>query len=411
MDRFFIVHEETGSCFEVDKDTFEAVQCGVTPEDVEAVLPEVPSTDWLKNRLENEPRHFSALCLNVTHMCNMACTYCFAQQGDYGGSKGIMSEDVAKAAVDRLMKSPSSWVDIDFFGGEPLLAWETVSHTLIYAREQAEKNAKRIRFSLTTNGLLLNEEKLDFLDEYGVNLTLSIDGPKEIHDTFRVDKAGNGTFERSIAAFKEVERRRKGSNYFVRGTFTHQTLDFSDYVKFLVNEGFKTISMEPVTGQGMPWSITTEDLPKIRSEYEKLASFYIEKALSGERFYYYHFELNPINPPSVVRRFTGCGAGVEYVVVNPQGYIYPCHQFDNVATFSMGNVLMQDVKAHPDFLKAHALNKAHCKDCWARALCGGGCHAENYFSTGSIYGQTPITCEIVKMRLQYALAANAILQK
>jgi uncharacterized protein len=410
MGRFFVVHEETGSCFEVDQDIFEKVQKGFVPTELSSALPQAPTEEWLITQLETKPRNLSAVCLNVTHICNMACSYCFAGQGDYGGKESVMSPEVAKKAIDMVLASPTSWADVDFFGGEPLIAWDTVVQTLDYATEQAQKLNKKIRFSLTTNGLLLDENKLDVLDKYDVNLTLSLDGPQHVHDLWRKDKAGNGTFRRAFEAFKEVERRRHGRNYFVRGTFTHQTLNFSDSVKFLVSEGFKTISMEPVTGTGSPWNITWDDLPVIKEEYKKLAEYYLERAAVGDRFYYYHFELNPINPPSVVRRFTGCGAGVEYVVVNPQGEIFPCHQFDNVRTFSLGSVDGQKAIPSPEFLRAHALNKQHCLQCWARALCGGGCHANSYFSTGSIFGQDALSCEIVKTRLQYALAVNAALQ-
>jgi len=281
--------------------------------------------------------------------------------------------------------------DIDFFGGEPLIAWDTVEQTLAYATERAMAKNKKVRFSLTTNGLLLTPDKLDVLDRYNVNLTLSLDGPRVVHDKFRVDRAGDGTFDKVIEAFKEVERRRQGKNYYVRGTFTHDTLNFSESVKFLVDQGFKTISMEPVTGEGLPWSIKWTDLPIIEQEYEKLANFYLMRAKEGndKRFYFYHFELNPMNPPSVLRRFTGCGAGVEYVAVNPKGDIFPCHQFDNVLSYKMGNVGQAAVKPHPDFVKAHALNKKHCQECWARALCGGGCHADSFFTTGNIMGPEP----------------------
>jgi len=412
LGRFFVVHEETGSFFEVDKDVFSEVQSGTCPEELKAELPEEPNLEWLRNQLEEKPRYLSALCLNVTHTCNMACKYCFAQQGDYGGEQAVMNFDVAKNAVDLLMESPSPWADIDFFGGEPLIAWNMVEQTLAYATEKAIKKNKKVRFSLTTNGLLLTADKLDVLDHYNVNLTLSLDGPKEVHDKFRVDRAGNGTYDRILDVFREVERRRQGKNYYVRGTFTHETLSFSKSVMFLVDQGFKTISMEPVIGEGLPWSITWADLPIIEQEYEALAAFYLRQAKEGKesRFYFYHFELNPLNPPSVVRRFTGCGAGVEFLAVNPRGDIFPCHQFDNVQPYKMGNVELKHVEPHIDFVKAHALNKKHCHGCWARALCGGGCHADSFFTTGNIWGQNALTCEIVKTRLKYALAVNAVLR-
>jgi uncharacterized protein len=412
LGRFFVVHGETGSFFEVDQPVFEKVQQDECPDELTAVLPEQPDLEWIRKQLEQRPRQLSALCLNVTHTCNMACKYCFAQQGNYGGQQAVMDFAVAKDAVDLLMESPSSWADIDFFGGEPLIAWDTVKQTLAYATERAVSKNKKIRFSLTTNGLLLTPNKLDVLDHYNVNLTLSLDGPRVVHDKFRVDRAKNGTFDKVMEAFKEVERRRQGKNYYVRGTFTHDTLNFSESVAFLVDQGFKTISMEPVTGEGLPWSIKWTDLPIIEQEYEKLANFYLMRAKEGndKRFYFYHFELNPMNPPSVLRRFTGCGAGVEYLAVNPKGDIFPCHQFDNVLPYKMGNVGQAMVKPHPDFVKAHALNKKHCQECWARALCGGGCHADSFFTTGNIWGQNQLSCEIVRMRLRYALAVNAVLQ-
>ncbi|NPV89091.1 radical SAM protein [Coprothermobacteraceae bacterium] len=410
LGRFFVVHEETGSSFEVDSSTYKKLEQGEVTSELREQLPTAPSLEWLLERLERKERPWSALCLNITHTCNMACKYCFASQGSYRGAESVMPVDVAKRAVERLMNTPSEWVDIDFFGGEPLLGWDTVRATLEHATELAKRLGKKVRFSLTTNGLLLDEAKMDVLDAYNVNLTLSLDGPPPVHDLFRVDRAGAPTFDKVIDRFKVVDQRRKGRNYYIRGTFTHQTLHFSEAVKFLVDAGFKTISMEPVTGQGQPWSLVEEDLPIIEEEYARLAEFYVERAKSGKRFYFYHFEMNPTNPPSVVRRFTGCGAGVEYVVVNPAGLMYPCHQFDNVSRYCMGDVNSELNMPHPDFLKAHAFNKPHCGSCWARALCGGGCHADGYFTTGDILGQNPISCEIVRLRLKYALAVNAALQ-
>ena len=421
LNKYFVIDTYTGSSFEVDEPVYRYLHDGIpTPEgregvgEIFSVLDTPPSREEILSIVENlEKRTHRALCLNVTHTCNLACRYCFASQGTYGGPRDIMSKDVAKASIDWLMSSDTKTVDIDIFGGEPLLAWDLITFILDYGTTEAKKQGKRIRFSLTTNGVLLTEERLQVLNDYDVNLTLSIDGNKFHNDMFRITPDGKGTFDLIIENFLRVEETRKGYNYYVRGTYTKWTLDFANTVKFLADLGFKVISMEPVTGSGMPWHITMEDIPKIEMEYEKLAHIFLDYAKNGKPFLFYHFDLHRVNPPTLVRRFTACGAGLEYMAVAPDGTIFPCHQFDGVKEFAMGNVLDMKPGEEPRreirkiFVHANALRKSPCITCPFRALCGGGCHAVGYFATGDIMKPDPVQCAIIKTRLEYAIAVNS----
>ena len=421
LGKYFVIDTYTGSSFEVDEPVYRYIHDSIPSnegregvEEIYSVLDNPPSREEILAIVENlEKRTHRALCLNVTHTCNLACRYCFAAQGTYGGPRNIMSEDVAKAAIDWLMATDAKTVDIDIFGGEPLLAWDLVLFILEYGTKRAEEEGKRIRFSLTTNGVLLTKDKLDVLNEYDVNLTLSIDGDKWHNDMFRITPDRKGTFDTIIENFLEVERTRKGYNYYVRGTYTKWTIDFASTVQYLADLGFKVISMEPVTGSGMPWHITMDDIPRIEEEYKKLAHIFLDYARKGKPFIFYHFDLHRVNPPSLVRRFTACGAGLEYMAVAPDGTIYPCHQFDGVKEFAMGNV--KNLKPYEEprqnirkiFVHANALRKSPCTTCPFRTLCGGGCHAVGYFTTGDVMKPDPVQCEIIKLRLQYAIAVNA----
>ena len=424
LNKYFVIDTFTGSSFEVDEPVYRYIHDGIPSEggregvkELLDILDNPPSNSHLLGIIENlDRRTHRALCLNITHVCNMACRYCFASQGTYGTTPQIMSKDVAKAAIDWLVKTDVSTVDIDIFGGEPLIAWDLVKFILEYGKDAAMREDKVIRFSLTTNGLLLTSDKLSVLNEYDVNLTLSLDGDKFYNDIFRVTPDNQGTYEKIINNFLEVEKTRKGKNYYVRGTYTKWTIHFADTVKYLADLGFKVISMEPVTGQGMPWHLTLSDIPTIEKEYEKLAHLYIRYLFNGRPFNFYHFELHRYNPPSLIRRFTACGAGLEYIAVSPNGTIYPCHQFDGVEEFAMGNVLNMKPYEEPDrnirlkFAHANALRKAPCIKCPFRALCGGGCHANGYFAQGTIMEPDPVQCEIIKIRLEYAIAVNSFFE-
>ncbi len=420
LGKFFVVDRETGSSFEVDEPVFLYLSREI-PSDagrrgVKEILDLLGEFDRERVRAVVEDlkrRYHRAICFNVTHTCNMACRYCFAGQGSYGGPRQIMSEEVALAGLKWLMMSRANTVDVDIFGGEPLIAWDIVKFILKQGTELARKHGKRIRFSLTTNGLLLTRDKLELLNDYDVNLTLSIDGPPHVNDIFRITPDGRGTYDRIIENFLMVEESRKGYNYYIRGTYTAWTLNFSEWVEHLADLGFKVISMEPVTGSGMPWHITVRHIPEIEREYERLARLYLSRKGTEREFKFYHFDLHTVNPPSAIRRYTACGAGLEYTALAPDGSIYPCHQLDGVEEFKLGNIfdVLSGKPLAPDiqraFLLANALRKPSCEECWAKALCGGGCHAVGYFSTGSIMKPDPVQCEIVKIRLQYAIAVNA----
>ncbi len=421
LGKYFVLDTYTGSSFEVDEPVYRYIHDGIPSqegregvEEIYELLDNPPSREKILEIVENlERRTHRALCLNVTHTCNLACRYCFASQGTYGGPKAIMSKEVAKASIDWLMSSNAKTVDIDIFGGEPLLAWHLVVFILEYGTKQASLTNKKIRFSLTTNGTLLTRDKIELLNQYNVNLTLSIDGDKWHNDIFRIFPDRRGTFDKIIENFLMVEQTRKGKNYYIRGTYTKWTLDFSNTVKYLADLGFKVISMEPVTGNGMPWHITLKDIPQIEKEYEKLSYIFLEYARNNKPFMFYHFDLHRVNPPSLVRRFTACGAGLEYMAIAPDGTIYPCHQFDGVQEFDMGNIMNIRPGEQPRqeirniFIHANALRKNPCINCPFRALCGGGCHATGYFANGDIMKPDPVQCEIIKIRLEYAIAVNS----
>ncbi len=373
------------------------------------------SKDSYKDLILNQegPSYIKAMCLNIAHDCNLKCKYCFASQGDYNGERKLMSFDVGKRAIDFVITNsgPRHNIEIDLFGGEPLMNFDVVKQIVDYAREQEKVHNKNIRFTITTNATLLNEENMDYIDKNMGNVVLSIDGRKEINDKIRTRYDGSGTYKDILPKIKSmVERRDKNKQYYVRGTFTRENLDFYNDVMSLANEGFKEISVEPVVIEpDNSLSIRKEDLPIIFEQYDKLTDKIIDEVKKGTSFKFYHFNIDVNGGPCVYKRVSGCGAGHEYVAVTPEGDIYPCHQFVGIDEFKMGSIfngeLNKDIMS--TFKDGHIYNKPKCMDCWARFYCSGGCQANNYNINKDIHIPYEIGCEMMKKRIECAIAIKA----
>jgi len=382
------------------------------PNDYENIVNEIDELIKQKILFSPPPKYFEStlilksMCLNVAHSCNFGCLYCFAKKGNYGGKDALMSFDVAKAAIDFLYKNSEGrdTLEVDFFGGEPLLNFDVVKKTIEYARETYKD--KSFRFTLTTNGSLVTEEIENFLFDNDVSLVLSIDGPKDVNDKYRVLRNGKGTFDLVLPKIKMVtDHRNESGGYYVRGTYTHTTLDISKTVMALRDFGFKYISLEPVVTKEESIGIVESDLEKIKSEYEHLAEAYVESQ-KEKPFNFFHFNVDLEAGPCIQKRIHGCGAGVEYVAVSPDGSIYPCHQFDGIKETKLGDVFngITNKALQEQFRKANFLfNKPECANCWARFYCSGGCLANNYIMNGDIFKPYKIGCEIQKMRIEAAL--------
>ncbi len=361
--------------------------------------------------IEDKPI-IKALCLNIAHDCNLRCRYCFAGQGGYGQWRMLMSFDVARRAVDFLIAHSGGrkHCEIDFFGGEPLMNWHVIQETVSYIRQQEKKHNKIIKLSLTTNGLLLDEEKTRYLTENHISLILSLDGRKEMHDRMRPGVQGEPTYDRILKNLQYCVEHRDGEEYYVRGTYTRYNLDFATDVTDIVDKGFPALSMEPVVGDASEaYAIQKEDLPQIFDEYEKLAKIFIEREEEGHPFFYFHFNMDLWRGPCLPKRLRGCGAGHEYLAVVPNGDIYPCHQFVGRDGYVIGNVYegLKNMDMMKSFRENHVLSKPECVQCWARFYCSGGCHANNETYAGDIQKPFDITCEIQKKRIECALMIQA----
>ncbi len=361
--------------------------------------------------IEDKPI-IKALCLNIAHDCNLRCRYCFAGQGGYGQWRMLMSFDVARRAVDFLIAHSGGrkHCEIDFFGGEPLMNWHVIQETVSYIRQQEKKHNKIIKLSLTTNGLLLDEEKTRYLTENHISLILSLDGRKEMHDRMRPGVQGEPTYDRILKNLQYCVEHRDGEEYYVRGTYTRYNLDFATDVTDIVDKGFPALSMEPVVGDASEaYAIQKEDLPQIFDEYEKLAKIFIEREEAEHPFFYFHFNMDLWRGPCLPKRLRGCGAGHEYLAVVPNGDIYPCHQFVGRDGYVIGNVYegLKNMDMMKSFRENHVLSKPECVQCWARFYCSGGCHANNETYAGDIQKPFDITCEIQKKRIECALMIQA----
>ena len=357
---------------------------------------------------KNNSKVIKAMCLHIAHTCNLNCSYCFASQGKYQGDRALMSFEVGKRAFDFLIENSGTRrnLEVDFFGGEPLMNWDVVKQLVAYARSIEKQHNKNFRFTLTTNGILLDEEIMDFLNKEMSNVVLSLDGRREVNDHFRKDYAGNGSYDRIVPKFKELVEKRGGKDYYVRGTFTHNNVDFTNDIFHMADLGFTELSMEPVVCPPEdPYALTDEDMPKIFEQYEILAKEMIKRKKEGRGFTFYHYMLDLKNGPCIYKRITGCGSGTEYMAVTPWGELFPCHQFVGDPKYSLGNIYdgVTNTEIQDGFRSCNAYAREECKDCWARLYCSGGCAANSYHATGSINGVYKYGCELFKKRIECAV--------
>ena len=352
-----------------------------------------------------------ALCLHVAHTCNLNCAYCFASQGEYHGERAVMSYEVGKRALDFLVEHSGSRrnLEVDFFGGEPLMNFDVVKQLVAYARSIEKAAGKNFRFTLTTNGLLIDDDVIDFANRECHNVVLSLDGRKEIHDACRVDYAGNGSWDRIVPKFQKLVQARGGKGYYMRGTFTHANPDFLKDIRVMLDLGFTELSMEPVVcAEGDPAALTAEDLPVVLEQYEALARLMIERRREGRPFTFYHYMIDLTGGPCIYKRISGCGSGTEYMAVTPWGDLYPCHQFVGEEGFRLGDVWqgVTNAPVQAQFAACNVYARPECRDCWARLYCSGGCAANAWHATGSVTGVYRYGCELFKKRMECAIMAE-----
>lgn len=365
---------------------------------------------------KNNSNVVKALCLHVAHVCNLNCSYCFASQGKYHGDRALMSFEVGKRAFDFLVENSGTRknLEVDFFGGEPLMNWEVVKQLVAYARSIEKEKGKNFRFTLTTNGMLIDDDVIEFANKEMSNVVLSLDGRKEVHDRFRRDYAGNGSYDVILPKFKKLVDARGGKGYYVRGTFTHNNIDFTNDILHMADLGFTELSMEPVVCPPEdPYALTEEDLPILLEQYEILAKEMIKRKKEGNGFTFYHYMLDLKNGPCIYKRITGCGSGTEYMAVTPWGELYPCHQFVGEEAYSLGNIWdgVTNKEAQDGFRSCNAYARPECKDCWAKLYCSGGCAANAYHATGNIGGVYKYGCELFKKRIECAIMMQVALSE
>ncbi len=365
-------------------------------------------------QFQDRPTVVKALCLHIAHDCNLACRYCFAEEGEYHGRRALMSFEVGKAALDFLIANSGSRrnLEVDFFGGEPLLNFDVVKRLVAYGREQEKLHDKKFRFTLTTNGVLLDDEVMEFANQEMANVVLSIDGRKEIHDKMRPFRKGAGSYELIVPKFQKLAESRNQDRYYVRGTFTHHNLDFSKDVLHLADLGFRQISVEPVVAQPEDdYALQEADVPKLLEEYDTLAAEMLKRHREGKDFNFFHFMIDLEGGPCVAKRLSGCGSGTEYLAVTPWGDFYPCHQFVGDESFLMGNVTdgIQNKQLQNQFKRCNVYAKEKCRECFARFYCSGGCAANSYHFHGSITDVYDIGCELQKKRIECAIMLKAAL--
>ena len=349
-----------------------------------------------------------ALCLHVAHTCNLNCSYCFASQGKYHGERAVMSFEVGKRALDFLIEHSGRRrnLEVDFFGGEPLMNWDVVKQLVAYARSIEKEAGKNFRFTLTTNGLLIDDEVIDFCNREIGNVVLSLDGRKEIHDRFRVDYAGNGSWERIVPKFQKLVAARGGKNYYMRGTFTHANPDFLQDIRQMLDLGFTELSMEPVVcAPDDPSALTPDDIELVKQQYEELAELMRQRDKEGRPFTFYHYMIDLSGGPCIYKRISGCGSGTEYMAVTPWGDLYPCHQFVGEERFRLGDIWhgLDNPEVQGEFAACNVYAKPECTDCWAKLYCSGGCAANAYHATGKITGVYEAGCELFRKRMECAI--------
>ncbi len=349
-----------------------------------------------------------ALCMHIAHTCNLNCSYCFASQGKYHGDRAMMSFEVGKQAFDFLITNSGTRrnLEVDFFGGEPLMNFDVVKELVAYARSIEKEHGKNFRFTLTTNGVLIDDDVIDFANKEMSNVVLSLDGRKEVHDRFRVDYNGKGSWEKIVPKFQKLVEAREGKNYYMRGTFTHHNPDFLEDIKEMLSLGFKELSMEPVVcAEDDPSALTKEDLPVVMKQYEDLAELMLKKHKEGDGFTFYHYMIDLKGGPCIYKRISGCGSGTEYMAVTPWGDLYPCHQFVGEEKYKLGDVWkgVTNTEVQNEFAECNVYTREECRNCWARLYCSGGCAANAYHATGSVKGIYKTGCELFKKRMECAI--------
>ena len=400
-DKYGVTPGEVAECLEQIEELKEDGQLFL-PDNYEKMAPE------LKRRTSGV---IKALCLHVSHACNLVCEYCFAGQGRYKGKSALMSFDVGKRALDFLIENSGRRknLEVDFFGGEPLLNFDVVKRLVAYARSVEKEHNKNFRFTLTTNGMLIDDDVIDFCNREMSNVVLSLDGRKEIHDRYRVDAKGNGSYDVIVPKFRRLVEKRGDKSYYMRGTFTHANPDFLNDIKQMLDLGFNELSMEPVVcAPDSPSALTEEDKPVIFEQYEKLAELMIQKRKEGKPFTFYHYMIDLEGGPCIYKRISGCGSGTEYMAVTPQGELYPCHQFVGNTKFRLGDIWngVTNTEVQQSFEDCNVYAREECRTCWARLYCAGGCAANAYHATGSVKGVYKYGCELFKKRLECAIMAE-----
>lgn len=353
-----------------------------------------------------------ALCLHIAHTCNLNCSYCFASQGKYHGERAVMSFEVGKRALDFLVENSGTRrnLEVDFFGGEPLLNFTVVKQLVEYARSIEKEKGKNFRFTLTTNGVLIDDDVIEFSNKEMSNVVLSLDGRKEVHDRFRVDYSGNGSWENIVPKFQKLVEARGYKDYYMRGTFTHHNPDFLEDIKVMLDLGFNELSMEPVVcAADDPSALTEEDKSVVMEQYEKLAELMLERHREGKPFTFYHYMIDLKGGPCIYKRVSGCGSGTEYMAVTPWGDLYPCHQFVGEEKFRLGSVFegVTNTAVQDEFMSCNVYTRPECADCWAKLYCSGGCAANAYHATGSVKGVYSYGCDLFRKRMECAIMLEA----
>lgn len=354
-----------------------------------------------------------ALCLHIAHTCNLNCEYCFASQGKYEGERAVMSFEVGKRALDFLIENSGTRhnLEVDFFGGEPLMNFDVVKQLVEYARSVEKSFNKNFRFTLTTNGVLIDDDVIDFCNKEMSNVVLSLDGRKSVHDRFRVDYAGNGSWEKIVPKFQKFVKKRGDKEYYMRGTFTHFNPDFLEDIKVMLDLGFDKLSMEPVVcGKNDASRLTESDMDIVEKQYEELAKLMIKREKEGKPFTFYHYMIDLKGGPCIYKRISGCGSGTEYMAVTPWGDLYPCHQFVGKEDFKLGDIYngVTNTETQKQFFDCNVYARSECNDCWARLYCSGGCAANAFNQTGSVRGVYADGCRLFKKRMECAIALNSI---
>ncbi len=429
---YLVLDVESGALHSLDKMAYDIIKAeneGTSPFDlpyekteIEEVLNELcelKNAGALDTPMPEMPSVISsngvikAMCLHIAHDCNLRCKYCFAETGEYRGGRMLMSEEVGKAALDFLVEHSGNRhnLEVDLFGGEPLVNFDVVKAVVDYGRELEKKHNKNINFTITTNGVALDDEKIEYINREMYNVVISIDGRKEIHDMLRKTPNGKGSFDIIVPNAKKLIEQRGDKEYYIRGTFTSKNLDFLNDVKELESLGFERISIEPVVlDDSDELALREEHLQRIFKEYEELAKYLNEKRTSGKHIVFFHFMLDMGHGPCLKKRIKGCGAGVEYVAVTPNGEIYPCHQFVGETDYKMGSVVTGEFnrEIQHSFEECNILTKKECRECWAKYFCSGGCAANAYKYNGSIYKPHKVTCELLKKRTECGAALYAL---